>query len=210
MRLSHGELIRNPTITAELGSALSGRGHAGLFALLRRFSGLPGPRMNHRLAWAVGQALAAEGARADDLVEQLCAMNFHRAPPGTDAEFLPIVGAFGLAARLAKGTDDTATLTRLRSLAEDSRHLVREGVRRAVVEASSSRGEQMVRLLASWMDGYLSATVVLEALTVRTWLDRLKSPEEVLARLEEAFLLAESAPRADRRSQGYRALLKTL
>jgi len=206
---SHGEL-RNPAIATELAAVLGGRSPMALFALLRRFSGLPGPRFNDKLAWAVGQALSDEEARAEELVKELCAMNFQRAPPGTDSEFLPIVGAFCLGARLAKGRSVDRTLERLRVLAEDSRHLVREGVCRAIVEASGSQGEQLVRLLATWMDGYLSASVALEALTVRRWLDALKSPEEALARLDEAFLLVESAPRAARRSQGYRTLVKTL
>jgi hypothetical protein len=64
--------------------------------------------------------------------------------------------------------------------------------------------------LSAWTDGYLGAAVALEALTAREWLDRSPSASSVLGRLEEAFDLAERAPRADQRSQGYRLLVKSL
>jgi hypothetical protein len=217
--LSHGELIRNPAIAAELDAALATGRHTALVRLLCRFSGLPGPRFNDKLAWAVGQALAArtlhgapENARSrvEALVTELCRMSAERAPPGTDLEFLPIVGAFALAARVAVGVDPEGSLVRLRVLAEDVRYLVRDAVRRALVEAGVGDVDASTRALATWMDGYLSAAVALEVVTVRPWLDASKSSGEILARLDEAFLLAEGASRADRRSQGYRTLLKSI
>ena len=207
--MARTELIRNRALVAELESALTRRNYAALFALLRRLSGLPGPQANDTLAWAFGQEVARAGPRAEELVKELCAMSAARAPAGTDSEFLPMVGAACIGARLAEGPD-AALLDRLRVLAEDPRHRVRDGVCRALVEASRARGDDLADLLSAWTDGYLGAAVALEALTARTWLDRSKSPAVVLGRLEEAFDLAERAPRADQRSQGYRLLVKSL
>ena len=201
--------IRNPALVAELETALARRNYAALFALLRRLSGLPGPRANDHLAWAFGEEVARVGAKGDDLIRELCAMNASRAPAGTDSEFLPIVGAACIGARLAL-QPDAELLERLRLLAEDQRHRIRDGVCRALVEASRAQGDALADRLSAWTDGYLSAAVVLDALTTRSWLDRSKTATTVLSRLEEAFSLAESAPRADQRSQGYRLLVKAL
>jgi hypothetical protein len=120
-----------------------------------------------------------------------------------------MVGAACIGARLAvePGVD---LMDRLRQLAEDPRHRVRDAVALALVEASRSRSVDLAELLSAWTDGYLGAVVALEALTTRAWLDRTRSAASVLARLEEAFALAEAASRADQRSQGYRLLLKWL
>ena len=201
--------IRNPALAAELQTALARRSYAALFALLRRLSGLPGPRANDQLAWAFGEEVARAGANGDELIGELCAMSASRAPAGTDGEFLPMVGAACIGARLS-AQPDAELVERLRVLAEDPRHRVREGVCRALVEASRKQSDALADLLSAWTDGYLGAAVVLEALTTRTWLDRSKSPTTLLSRLEESFLLAESAPRADQRSQGYRLLVKSL
>jgi hypothetical protein len=202
--------LRNAAITAELERAIAGRNHSALFGLLCRFSGLPGPRPNEKLAWAVADAIAAYGPRADELVRALCASGRGRNPEKGTVEFLPIVGAFSLAARFARGSDAETVLSHLRLLSEDPRHIVRESVMTALGEMGRARGGELVALLASWTDGYLSASVALEAVTARTWLDALRSPEEALARLDEAFSLVEEAPRADQRSQGYRTLLEAL
>jgi hypothetical protein len=201
--------IRNRALAVELDTALARRSYAPLFSLLRRLSGLPGPRANDQLAWAVGEEVARAGPRGDELIRELCAMNDSRAPAGSDGEFLPMVGAACIGARLAE-KPDAELVERLRPLAEDPRHRVRDGVCRALAEASRSRGEELAELLSTWTDSYLGAAVALEALTTRSWLDRSKSATTVLCRLEEAFQLAESAPRADQRSQGYRLLVQRL
>jgi hypothetical protein len=202
--------LRNPAIATELEKAVARRTYADLFTLLRRFSGLPGPHPNEKLGWAVAHAVAAYGSRAEGLVAELCAVGRGRVPEKGTAEFLPIVGAFCQAARFASGADAESVLSGLRTLSEDPRHLVREGVVAALDEMSHAAGKELVELLGAWTDGYLSASVALDAMTKRSWLDGLKSPEPLLARLDEVFSLAESAPRADQRSQGYRTLLKTL
>lgn len=202
-------VIRNRALAAELETALARRNYTALFALLRRLSGLPGPHANDVLASAFGAEVARTGSPADDLIDQLCAMSASRAPAGTDSEFLPIVGAACIGARLAQNPD-AKLMDRLRLLAEDSRHRIREGVCRALVEASRARGDDLADRLSTWTDGYLAAAVALEALTTRGWLDRAKSASVVISRLEEAFDLAERASRSDQRSQGYRLLVKSL
>jgi hypothetical protein len=200
--------LRNAAIVAELDRAIARGAHSDLFGLLRRFSGLPAPRANEKFAWAVAHAVGAFGSRADALVRDLCTQA--RVPEKGTAEFLPIVGAFCLAVRFTSGVSAEAILGELRPLAEDSRHLVRSGAVAALAEMGRSAGDGVVGALAAWTDGYLSASVALEAISTRSWLDALRSPEGALSRLDEAFSLVESAPRADQRSQGYRELLKTL
>jgi hypothetical protein len=200
--------LRNPAIAAELDRAIARGTHSDLFALLRRFSGLPAPRFNEKFAWAVAHAIGAFGSRSDALVLELCAQG-RIAEKGT-AEFLPIVGAFCHAVRFASGTSVATVLDDLRPLAEDSRHLVRMGVAAALGDMGRSAPDDVAAALAAWTDGYLSAAVALEAITARPWLDALRSSEAALSRLDDAFSLVENAPRADQRSQGYRELLKTL
>ena len=120
-----------------------------------------------------------------------------------------MVGAACIGARLAE-KPDAALIAELRALADDPRHRVREAVSRSLIDASRARGDEIAHLLSAWTDGYLGATVALEALTARIWLDRAKSVDRALSRLDEAFGLAERASRSDQRSQGYRALVKVL
>jgi len=207
--LARTELIRNRALAAELESALARRSYQALYALLCRLSGLPGPHANDPLASAFGEEVARAGPRADELIRELCAVSAARAPAGTDAEFLPIVGAACIGARLAE-RPSADLMDRLRLLAEDPRHRVRDGVCRALVEASRRHGDELGDLLSAWTDGYLGAAVALEALTTRSWLDRSRAGAAVLSRLEEAFDLAERAPRAAQRSQGYRLLITWL
>jgi hypothetical protein len=179
-------------------------------SLLVRVGGLPGPRPNWRLGWAFAHSVAAARCRADGLVADLVAMDDRRAPPRSALEFLPVVGAFCLAARALAAPSLGPELDRLASMAEDPRHLVREAVVLALVELGSERSLELVPLLGGWMEAYLPAAVALTALASRPWLDRFVSADLLIARLDEAFSLAENAGRADRRSQGYRALVDAL
>jgi hypothetical protein len=94
----------------------------------------------------------------------------------------------------------------LQALAEDPHHLVRLGVVEGLRMRLAALGEAAVAELAAWTDGYLQAHVALEALADRALLDALPSPAGVLARLEEAFALADGSPRSSERTQGMRAL----
>jgi hypothetical protein len=209
VRVTRPQPLRNPALIAELQNALARRRYDALFALLRRLSGLPGPRPNDALALAFAEEAMRAGALADDLVKSLCAISEAHAPPGTDGEFLPMVGAACLGVRFAADPKSRA-LDDMRALADDSRHRVREAVVRALVQASRAKGDELAEQLSTWTDGYLGAAVALEALTVRSWIDRVRTPDAVLARMEEAFRLVEGAPRSDHRTQGYRLLVKAM
>jgi len=196
--------IRSERLGAALDKALAGGDLADLFDVLERGSGLPGPRANYELARAVGQALARHEARADRIVGELCR---------SELEFLRVVAAMTFAARSLPGPDPRRTRTRvdealtdLQQLAEDPRHLVRSGIVEALRLRITALGEPAVVDLAAWTDGYLQAHVALEALADRKLLTTLPSGDSVLARLDEAFVLADKSPRAAERSQGMRTL----
>lgn len=201
--------LRDPALLAAIDAALDGSPRE-LFEMLPPKSGLPGPRPNLALANAVADHIAAQGRKANSLVRELCAMDEARAPADTSREFLPICGALALAARWRLNVDRRGAITALQIMAEDSRRLVREAVVHALRNIANTGDESFLDDLASWMDGYLQAMVVLEALSDRHVLDRLTQAEPVLARLDEAFRLAESAPRAHQRTHGYRALVRVL
>jgi len=199
-------VIRNDRLAAALDRAVDHGEAAGLVELLRRSSGLPGPRPNLELARAVGAALARREARADRLVAELAR---------EDDEYLRIVAAAALAARSLPGEGKldkrraaraAEALADLQQIAEDPRHLVRAGVIDALRLRLDALGEEAVHELGRWTDGYLQAHVALEALADRTLLTRLPDAAPVLARLEEAFTLADASPRAAERTQGMRAL----
>ncbi|MET0594474.1 MAG: hypothetical protein ABW133_17365 [Polyangiaceae bacterium] len=203
------EPLRNPALVAELQNALASRRYEALFPLLRRFSGLPGPRANDALALAFAEEVVRAGAAGDELVQRLCGITEAHAPPGSDGEFLPMVGAMCLGVRLAANVD-LRTLGEMRELADDARHRVRDAVVRALLHVSRTRGDELAEKLSTWTDGYLGAAVALEALTFRAWIDRARTPDAVLARLDEAIALVENAPRSDHRTQGYRLLVKAM
>ena len=197
--------IRSDRLAAALDRALAGGDLADLFDLLRRGSGLPGPRPNFELARAVGQTLARHEGRADRLVAALAADDHD--------EYFRIVAAMAFAARSLPGPDPRRARPRveealadLQELAEDPRHLVRTGIVDALRMRLTALGEPAVVDLAAWTDGYLQAHVALEALADRTWLTTLPSGESVIARLDEAFALADASPRSAERSQGMRTL----
>jgi len=116
------------------------------------------------------------------------------------------VAAHALAERALVGIDERGAIRALHDLSDEPRHLVRMGLVSALRAIVLARGEAALRELASWTDGYLHAHVALAATADREVLDRLKSPEELLERLEEAFVLADESPRAAERSQGVRVL----
>jgi hypothetical protein len=80
----------------------------------------------------------------------------------------------------------------------------------ALAKIGSVAGEPLVADVASWMDGYFHAAAVLSALANDAWLTQLHAPEEVVARLDDAFVLARDAPRAAARYPGRKALVDAL
>lgn len=189
--------LKSARIEAAIDKAVAGGGMADLLDALDRGSNLPGTRPNLELARAVGLALASRRGKADPIVRTLL---------GQQKEYPVIVAAHALAQRVVAGVSAREAMSDLYELAGDARHLVRLGVTSAVRTYLAAGGDAAIRELASWTDGYLQAHVLLEALADRELLARLTSGEEVLARLEEAFRLADDSPRAAERTQGLRSL----
>jgi hypothetical protein len=192
--------LRSERLEAALERALAGSPEALLDAL-ERSSGLPGPRPNLELARAVGAAIAQAGGRGEALVRRLEARG---------EEFPAMVAAHAHAARMAEGKKDAGEA--LQRLAGDARRLVREGAVDALRAFLAARGEVGVSDLAAWTDGYLQAHVALDALSDRESLARLGAGagSEVIARLDEAFALADRSPRSAERLQGVRLLRQGL
>ncbi|AKT42418.1 hypothetical protein [Chondromyces crocatus] len=189
--------LRSERLEAALAKALDGE-PAELFDQLTRSSGMPGPRPNLDLARAMGQSIARAGGRGVDLL--------HAMEADERQEFLLMVVAHGYAARMGEGKADAGEL--LQRLGEDARKQVRDGVADALRALLGARGEDAVRTLQAWTDGYLQAHVALSALADREVLAHLPSSagQEVVARLDEAFELADKSPRAAERLQGVRQL----
>ncbi len=181
-----------------------------LHAFLERHSALPGPKPNLRFALAAAQALAARADRGAEVLRSLREMPPSAAAPHSPREILPMVGALGSALQAARGNSLTRDLSRLQPLAEDERPHVRDVVPLALREVVQARGEEAIEALQGWMDGYLQSAAVLEALSEPSVLQPLRSAAPIIARLEEAFELAENAPRSHERSQGYRTLVRVL
>src|SRR6185312_6938293 len=196
--------IRNDRLTAALDRALAGGDPADLFEQLRRGSNLPGPRPNLDLAKAVGQTLARADSRADRVVAALVS---------ADDEYPHIVAAMAFVYRSLPGDKARRSSPRaaealadLQELAEDPRKQVRDGIVEALRLRLAALGTPAVVDLAAWTDGYLQAHVALEAMADRTWLTTISTAEDILARLDEAFVLADRSPRSAERSQGMRTL----
>jgi hypothetical protein len=207
---SRAEGLRNEAITAALDAAIAGRPER-LYKQLALVSGLPGPRMNTTVANAFAHECAARGNLADKLLFELTALHPDVAPGGTEHEFLPVCGVLGLGARAV--TDEKLrkkVLPVLHDASEDLRFRVRDAVPVALARIGEKAGESLVLELASWTDGFFQAAAVLVALTDAKWLSTIPSPDAVLARLEESYLLARDAQRSASRYPGRKALVDAL
>lgn len=186
---------------------------AALRDLLSRASRLPGPRPNLRLAQTAAQSLAAQMPRSRPVIDELRNHSPAQCPEGTSLEYLPMVGALATAEAAASATDARTlrkALDPLQALAEDPRRLVRSAAALAVQSSLQRSPALTIGALAAWMDGFLQAQCVLEALGESA----LQLPPDVAssvqARLEQVFELLQNASRADQRSHGYRALVRTV
>jgi hypothetical protein len=151
---------------------------------------------------AVGGSLAAKGARADRVLVQLAT---------SEGElWLRMFAAAAYGARAIAGFDPKGADAALQELAEDS--AVHGAIVLALRERVTAQGEPAIASLAAWTDGYLQAHVALEALADRDVLARFGdgAAAEIVARLDEAFRLADASSRAADRSQGVRTLRRQL
>jgi hypothetical protein len=178
-----------------------------LYKQLARLSGLPGTRPNLPFAERFGHVVASQGKSADAFIIELANLDANQAPGDTAWEFLPVCGVYALAARAAK--DDKAYkkfLVRLHALADDPRFRVRDAVVAALVHLGTIRKVQLVDDVHPWMDGYHHAAAVVLAIAHEPFLHALSSYASVEARLEDAFMLLENAPRAAARYPGHKHL----
>jgi hypothetical protein len=133
------------------------------------------------------------------------------APGATALEILPVCGVAALG---VLGAADVAAAARamgvLHACAEDLRWRVRAEVPRAVARIGEACGDALTDSLAVWMDGYFHAAAALLALADPRFLPKLHDRTGVIARLDEAFALAEGAPRAAARYPGRKALVDAL
>lgn len=197
-------------LSRALGEAIAGK-RQPLFDLLARGSHLPGVRMNDELADAFAQACRSMGSRADALVLAMTRISADEAPGATAFEFIPVCGIHALGLRAAADPGVRAAFLReLHTRADDLRFRVRDAVVESLAKVGEAAGDALLADVASWMDGYFHAAAVLRALGHDTWQGSLHDAMGVVARLDEAFLLARDAPRAAARWPGHKALIETL
>jgi hypothetical protein len=190
--------------------ACAGRGKV-LNDLLTRGSRLPGARMNEDLAEAFAQACRTKGAAADAVALGLARLSADLAPGGTAAEFLPVCGVYALGARAASDPRERARFVgELHARADDLRFRVRDAVVEALARVGAAAGDDLVRDVASWMDGYFHAAAVVRALEEEGWLSSIRDAQTVVERLDQAFVLVRDAPRSAARWPGHKALLDAL
>jgi hypothetical protein len=188
-------------LEAAIDDALKTGSIVALLDVFERRSNLPGTRPNLEFARVAGMAIASRRGRADGLIRSLLSHT---------GEYELIVGAQVFAQRALAGVDAKTAMQELHDLAGEPRHLVRIGVISAVRDVIAARGDDAVAEFSAWTDGYLHAHVVLEALADRQVLDKLRSPDKLLERLDEAFVLADLSPRAAERTQGVRSLREAM
>ena len=182
-------------------TALASGNTKPLFEELARSSNLPSPTPNMDLARSVAAKLVLAGRRADEVIRMLACDN---------DEYPRIVAAFAFAGRLQQKLDARGALADLQIVAEDPRRHVQEGIVASLRMLIADRSLTFERELAAFMDGYLHAHLVLQALADKDLLASIRDGADVLKRLDEAFRLSDLAPRAADRSQGVRTLRREL
>jgi hypothetical protein len=140
----------------------------------------------------------------------MATMHVDTAPGASKYEILPMCGVAALGARAASDASAMRALAVLHECAEDLRYRVRDCVAIALSRIGEQRGDALVHDLAAWMDGFFHAAAVLTALADPSWLAKIPTPDAVIARLDEGFILAKDAPRASARYPGYKALVDAL
>lgn len=173
--------------------------------LLVAESRLPGPRANLALVHAV----AREGTLP--YFEELLDWTPDRAPNGTAEEFLAVCGAVGLGhAVMELDVAEAGPIwRRLRSLANDPRWRVREGVAMALQWVGEHDFPRLVRRVDPWIPGsLLERRAVVAALCEPVVLAQGGAVEATLDRLDR--ITASLAAEPDRRRDGIRVLRQAL
>ena len=149
---------------------------------LRRESGLPGPRGNQELAYAV----AEEGNR--QRFEQLLSFQAQENTPDVFLVFCGLIGLGKLAAREPKLFD------RLRRYALDPRWRIREAVATGLQLAGDQDMDQLLKEMQTWMKGnWYERRAAAAALAEPRLLKESKRARKVLQVLDEITKSMEEA-----------------
>ena len=164
-------------------------------------SGLPGPRGNLELAWAVAE-------EADEAtLRRWAELGPEVAPFGSSEEFLAVCGVVGLGRLVAEG--DAAALGELRRHAVDPRWRVRESVAMALQRFGDADFAGLLREMRRWAaGGPLERRAVVAALCEPRLLSDPGRVRDVLALLD--VVTAALPTLGDRRSDAFRVLRKAL
>ena len=203
--------IKSGEVTAALGRAAGGS-PAELYRQLELQSGLPGPRMNTRLAVAFAQDAARLGAKVDPLLWEMASLPANEARGASGKEFVCVCGVLAIGVRAA---EDPALRPRALELLESRCDDLRFHVREAVPDALATLGAKMPDLcdhVRPWMENYFHAAAVILALRDPQWLETFGKGEHEapLELLDAAYQLASDAPRAAFRYPGHKALIEAL
>jgi hypothetical protein len=202
--------LSSERLSSALDEATLGR-PASLYAWLERGSRLPSARANDALADGFAQLCRARGKVADTVALALARLTPDEAPGASAREFLPVCGIAALGARGAADPQVRADFVEeLHAHADDLRFRVRDAVIQALGRVGAAAGDSLVAEAASWMDGYFHAAAVVSALGREPWLSALHQAQGVIARLNDAFVLAREAPRSAARYPGRKALVEAL
>jgi hypothetical protein len=157
-------------------------------------SGLPGPRGNLELAFAVAEEAPA---------------TLIRRYAGSQDEYQAVCGAIGLG-RLAAGGDEEATGL-LHELASDSRWRVREGVAMGLQRLGDTDPSRLLELCDSWLghSWLVDRAVIAGLCEPRLLVDRVVV-DRVLDTLDEVTASVAAAAVESRRSDEFRVLRKAL
>jgi hypothetical protein len=170
---------------------------------------------NLKLAAAFG---AEVGGMSSAVVALLRRLGGDDAAPDTDRAFLPIVAAYGWAARVQAGFDVDEAWAALGELAADERTPVRRGAREALVALGAREGgaDDLVARAIGWVDAddrersFGAAALVLDVLSERTLVANLRDQAALTEFLARALAAAADAPRSAERSDARRRLLQAL
>lgn len=168
---------------------------------LRAESGLPGPRANLELAFAVVE----EGEEA--LFNRYRALGIEQAPTGSQDEFLAFCGVLGLGKLLEKGKLEY--LAALREHASDPRWRIREAVVLALQRFGKQEMQRLLGEMRSWSAGnHFEQRAALATLAHPDLLVDVAAAQSLLDLLDHSMqsMLASR----DRQTEGYKTLRKGL
>lgn len=194
------QALRSERLEAALARALEGEDVEVFLDQIDRVSGLPGPRPNVDVLLALGGSIAAAGPAGDELCAYLL----------EDKKVSRYwVGIATLAARATKKNEKRA-LGELVDRADEVEKEKRDAVVTCLSAVLATRGDEALPLVRQRANGYLHAHVALEAMTSQRALSAMKSGDELIGLLGEAFAMSDESPRAAERSQGLRLLRQEL